>query len=1023
MATAPPSNGGKPPDHSQKKRNTITHHLQQTPSPSNTQVRTYLQNSDGITIHKNRMGVSNISQAISGPPIQILNRGDCSTPQGDHSLQISDNSTVEISGSDQQKFSGQVKMKLISEPIGDQIPIGTYSTIHMDPTGKNLGQFNPGFHHLPQVESSQFYQLAGDGVSGIIGSQNQCQSIPITQVSAPNQSEPILQASISSNIKNSDPAHCSPKTVRPNANDQSSPIQRSLLMGEHSLVLRESDCFLKAPVVSQLAGHVVGGNQLVQNQCPNVLDVQGSDFQSPTPILHEQISSNIQKGSTAGSDLMSARQIDNGLPVVQMAAQNVVSAPHVYQEMAIQKNSQGSPPIHYEQPPLHQPELLETADQGLLQQGNSLPSQITTSPPVCTNVTNSIGVASATLPIANSTVLTPETLIGQQANSNGTSTAQNSQQQSKPTTTPNANVPLKISSNFDKPNNSKKHQKPAEKNSVPPVQANKQVPPAPNPSSQMNNNPTNNKQPSSSPPPPPTITHSFVNRLRARHESKIKPIPFTPPKITTKQGQPAVVFKKEDYMVKFADRCKFTIVGKFSNTMPRTETIRKSFITQTELRGGVKIAHFNARTAYIDPDNEFDHSTVWAKQHMYIQGQMIKLEAWTPAFKPNEDSPIVPIWVVIPELPWHLYYMEILTPFLSPIGKALYLDLASFQKTRGSVAKDENGDGEWLEVQYDNLPAYCTHCRHLGHSEYSCEIRLLDEEKKRRKEEDNKATSSKVQNKEVPGTSKGTQKLLNTTKGTQAEPEHQKEAEHQNISKEAPRIIGKLKKKKNFKGNSQNTKKQNQVYPPKANARQQSQAPNNSGIPSINPSAQLERSVDSGAQNQPIPPAPQSIIATASVVDMVEGVKSQVYKNLVPDPSLSQRLLHSAVQHTEIENVSSIQNEKTLSNVLASTPIEKCPLNNHSPEFDEYRPMLSEDEMSGGNEEENEDLMSENSEEEQHYDLLITAVNGEYQQQEIIGTQGLSPRKFNPSPRLTRSRAAGISTAPPLSKKPPSFND
>lgn len=121
--------------------------------------------------------------------------------------------------------------------------------------------------------------------------------------------------------------------------------------------------------------------------------------------------------------------------------------------------------------------------------------------------------------------------------------------------------------------------------------------------------------------------------------------------------------------------------------MPKMEVIRKSFIAQTELRGGVKIAHYNARTVYIDLDNKYDHATVWTMQYMYIQGQMMKLEAWNPTFKPNEDSPIVPTWIVIPELPWHLYYMEILTPLLSPIGKALFLDLASFQKTRGSAVK------------------------------------------------------------------------------------------------------------------------------------------------------------------------------------------------------------------------------------------------------------------------------------------------------------------------------------------------
>lgn len=145
---------------------------------------------------------------------------------------------------------------------------------------------------------------------------------------------------------------------------------------------------------------------------------------------------------------------------------------------------------------------------------------------------------------------------------------------------------------------------------------------------------------------------------------------------------------------------------------------------------------------------------------------MMKLEAWSPAFKPNKASPIVPLWVVIPELPWLLYYMEILTSLLSLIGKALYLYLASFQKTRGSVAKvkaqiditkerphhvwleyddnqDKNSDGELLEVQYDNVPTYCIHCRHLGHSEYSCDVRIIEEERKKRKEEEAKEIRTK----------------------------------------------------------------------------------------------------------------------------------------------------------------------------------------------------------------------------------------------------------------------------------------
>ncbi|OIT18879.1 hypothetical protein A4A49_43243 [Nicotiana attenuata] len=179
------------------------------------------------------------------------------------------------------------------------------------------------------------------------------------------------------------------------------------------------------------------------------------------------------------------------------------------------------------------------------------------------------------------------------------------------------NSTLKVSSNFARPNiprkNQKNHTKHQEK-TLQPTQSNPVTTIIPQPNANQNKD----KQPVNPPPPSPTVTHSYVTRLRARHEAEREPISFTPPMITTKLGQPAVIFKREDYMVRVEDRCKFTVIGKFSNSMPKMEVIRRSFISQTELKGGIKIAHFNARTMYIDLDNEYDHSTVWAKQYMYI---------------------------------------------------------------------------------------------------------------------------------------------------------------------------------------------------------------------------------------------------------------------------------------------------------------------------------------------------------------------------------------------------------------------
>lgn len=143
------------------------------------------------------------------------------------------------------------------------------------------------------------------------------------------------------------------------------------------------------------------------------------------------------------------------------------------------------------------------------------------------------------------------------------------------------------------------------------------------------------------------------------------------------------------------------------------------------------------------------------KKYIYIQGQRMELQAWTPIFNPNEDNPTVPVWIVILELPWHFYYKEIISVLLSPVGKVLHLDFASMQKIRGSVAKvkmqvdvtnemthhvwlgfdedqDVNGDGLWLEVVYEDLPTYCLHCKHSGHEEYYYAIRKREEDEKRK---------------------------------------------------------------------------------------------------------------------------------------------------------------------------------------------------------------------------------------------------------------------------------------------------
>lgn len=145
-------------------------------------------------------------------------------------------------------------------------------------------------------------------------------------------------------------------------------------------------------------------------------------------------------------------------------------------------------------------------------------------------------------------------------------------------TTSNINTLPKISSNFDKHTHTKaiNHQ--------------------PTPNQILNNviNDTQSKEANTKPnqpptilaPPPHTVKHSYVTKLRARHKAELEPIEFTPSKFTTKQGQPVVIFNRHDNMVKLAARCRFTVVGKFSNTMPEWRSLEETLWHKLSLKNG-----------------------------------------------------------------------------------------------------------------------------------------------------------------------------------------------------------------------------------------------------------------------------------------------------------------------------------------------------------------------------------------------------------------------------------------------------
>lgn len=85
------------------------------------------------------------------------------------------------------------------------------------------------------------------------------------------------------------------------------------------------------------------------------------------------------------------------------------------------------------------------------------------------------------------------------------------------------------------------------------------------------------------------------------------------------------------------------------------EEIRKTFIKQFYLTGPVKILYFDPKHVYLDFANEVDYNHVFTKEYIDIEDAPMKILKWTLDFKPQEETFIVPVWILIHQLPWHLF--------------------------------------------------------------------------------------------------------------------------------------------------------------------------------------------------------------------------------------------------------------------------------------------------------------------------------------------------------------------------------
>ncbi|OIT21155.1 putative ribonuclease h protein [Nicotiana attenuata] len=227
---------------------------------------------------------------------------------------------------------------------------------------------------------------------------------------------------------------------------------------------------------------------------------------------------------------------------------------------------------------------------------------------------------------------------------------------------------------------------------------------------------------------------------------------------------------------------------------PKIETIRAKFIEQILLKGNVRIGAYDYRHVFIEFNNEADFNTAYFQRFMGISRALMRMFKWSPDFDPTEETSLAPIWVLLPELPFHMFKWDYLRHVLEQIGTPMKEDIATVSRTRAHMAKvrvevdlmkplpdavfigiegDTTGlKGRDQKLEYEGVPAFCRTCKLQGHDVERCKVEARKKEQATTNRENEKTEKRDEQQKaNVP---RGAELKANT-EGAQIHPKNQKD--------------------------------------------------------------------------------------------------------------------------------------------------------------------------------------------------------------------------------------------------------
>ncbi|KAL0386798.1 UNVERIFIED_CONTAM: hypothetical protein Sradi_2561600 [Sesamum radiatum] len=205
--------------------------------------------------------------------------------------------------------------------------------------------------------------------------------------------------------------------------------------------------------------------------------------------------------------------------------------------------------------------------------------------------------------------------------------------------------------------------------------------------------------------------------------------------VNTINGRPTIIFSDEETQSLAAD-FRYALVGKFSHGIPPYSQLHR-LLSTSGIKGAFTVSLINNKHALINLTNESDYSRLWMRRIWYLKGFPMRVFKWSPTFIPDQESSIVPIWVSFPDLPAHLFRKDALHTIANFVGMPLQIADSTFSRSMLSRARvcieidllkplvkefdlQINGRMFVQKVEYEQVPQYCSLCKHVGHHDLEC---------------------------------------------------------------------------------------------------------------------------------------------------------------------------------------------------------------------------------------------------------------------------------------------------------------